>query len=338
MAVPSSQFEVNTAATSQGNSQTCTASQNNTFSKPTSNKRKEMASPPVAGSLNQGKKRGASVPASSSTQDVNETAFEDGSEREDWLVARLQDPSISLPPRADKRHPRESRMRFKADVHRQLAEEFNNMQFKMPHSRRFYSTTLNGNGIKSKIKRIQTTFMTAHNLRGPSGYGGTDLESWKTAIMKECRYFFELLPAWGQKWSDGVVFYADSMTDLTDDRITDNIKDLNEATRMSVQLEYRKAEIQGRIRMMESESSLMEKEIALREKEMVFKLRLEEIEARKAEAIAKVQAEKELALERERWMSKHNSPGLYCGKKEVWIPTGSFKNKSPSPSANQSNQ
>ncbi|KAG0196413.1 hypothetical protein BGX33_001671 [Mortierella sp. NVP41] len=405
MAAPSSQFEVNTAATSRGNSQTCAASQNNTFSKPSSNKRKEMV-PPVANSLTQGKKRGASVPASSSTQEVTETVFEDGSEREDWLVARLQEPSIFLPLRADKKHPRDSRMRSKADVYRQLAEEFNNMQFEMPHSRGSYSTTPNGNGIKTKIKRIQTTFMTAHNLRGSSGYGGTDLESWKTAIMKECRYYFDPFPIWGQKWSDGVVFYADSTTDLTDDRITDDpsqgdfdsdagteaeedqrdesgnerqsslswedvpdsddvdetgpeeeadeplvrrrrspapatlgtltstarpstatsqrnryrqeqkkaadgdpssstsaairepkkaprremtddIKDLSEATRMSAQLEYRKAEIQERIRRKEIESSLKEKEMALREKEMDFKLRLEEIEARKVEAIAK---------------------------------------------------
>ncbi|KAF9116317.1 hypothetical protein BGW39_002772 [Mortierella sp. 14UC] len=410
IAAPSSQFEVNTTATSRGNSQTCAASQNNTFSKSSSSKRKDMASSPVAGPLTQGKKRGASVPASSLTQDVTETVFEDGSEREDWLVARLQDPSIFLPLRADKKHPREGRMRSKADVYRQLAEEFNNMQFEMPHSGGFYSTTPNGNGIKTKIKRIQTTFMTAHSLRGSSGYGGTDSESWKTAIMKECRYYFDLFPIWGQKWSDGVLFYADSMTDLTDDRITDDppqddldsdagtaaeedqgggsgnerqsslswedvpdaddvdetqpegeaheplvrrrrssvpatsvtltstarpstaalqrnryrqeqtkaadgdpssstsaairkpkkpkkaprrevtddIKDLSEATRMSAQLEYRKAEIQERIRMKELESNLKEREMALREKEMDFKLRLEEIEARKAEAIAKL--------------------------------------------------
>ncbi|KAH7054811.1 hypothetical protein BKA57DRAFT_524235 [Linnemannia elongata] len=426
IAAPSSQYEVNTAATSQGNSQTCVASQDNTFPKSSSNKRKKMASP-IAGSLTQGKKRCASVPASLPTLDVTETVFEDGSEREDWLVARLQDPSIFLPLRADKTHPREGRMRSKADVYRQLAEEFNNMQFKMPHSGRFYGTTPNGNGIKTKIKRIQTTFMTAHNLRGSSGYGATDSESWKTAIMKECRYYFDLFPIWGQNWSDGIVFYADSMTDLTDDRITDDppqgdfdsdagteaeedqrdesgnerrsspswedvpdsddvgpeeeedeplvrrrrlpapatpvtltstarpstatsqrnryrqqqrmaadgdpssstsavtrkpkkpkraprreltddIKDLSEATRMSAQLEYQKAEIQERIRMKEIESSLKEKEMALKEKEMDFKLRLEEIEARKAEAIARVQAEKELALERERWMSKRDSP------------------------------
>lgn len=430
IAAPSSQFEVNTAATSQGNSQTCVASQNNIFPKSSSNKRKEMASP-VAGSLTQGKKRGASVPTSPPTLDVSETVFEDGSEREDWLVARLQDPSIFLPLRADKKHPREGRMRSKADVYRQLAEEFNKMQFKMPHSGGLYSTTPNGNGIKTKIKRIQTTFMTAHNLRGSSGYGATDSESWKTAIMKECRYYFDLFPIWGQKWSDGIMFYADSMTDLTDDRITDDdppqrdfdsdvgteaeedqrdesgnerrsslswedvpdsddvgpeeeadeplvrrrrlpapatpvtltstarpstatsqrnryrqqqrmaadgdpssstsaeirkpkkpkreprreltddIKDLSEATRMSAQLEYQKAEIQERIRMKEIETSLKEKEMALREKEMDFKLRLEEIDARKAEAIARVEAEKEVALERERWMSKSDSFGLF---------------------------
>ncbi|KAH7031996.1 hypothetical protein BKA57DRAFT_510900 [Linnemannia elongata] len=436
IAAPSSQYEVNTAATSQGNSQTCVASQNNTFPKSSSNKRKKMASP-IAGSLTQGKKRCASVPASLPTLDVTETVFEDGSEREDWLVARLQDPSIFLPLRADKTHPREGRMRSKADVYRQLAEEFNKMQFEMPHSGRFYGTTPNGNGIKTKIKRIQTTFMTAHNLRGSSGYGATDSESWKTSIMKECRYYFDLFPIWGQKWSDGIVFYADSMTDLTDDRITDDppqgdfdsdagteaeedqrdesgnerrsspswedVPDsddvgpeeeedeplvrrrrlpapatpvtltstarpstatsqrnryrqqqrmaadgggwrpvfkyqcyLSEATRMSAQLEYQKAEIQERIRMKEIESSLKEKEMALKEKEMDFKLRLEEIEARKAEAIARVQAEKELALERERWMSKRDSPGLLLpSSPRRRTPTGSPKNKSPSPNANR---
>ncbi|KAF9537545.1 hypothetical protein EC957_007985 [Mortierella hygrophila] len=328
-------------------------------------------------------------------------------------------------------HPREGRMRSKADVYRQLAEELINMQFETPHFGGFYSTTPNGNGIKTKIKRIQTTFMTAHNPPGSSGYGDTDSESWKAAIMIGCRYYFDLFPIWGQKSSDGVVFYADSMTDLMDDRITDDppqrnfdsdagteaeedqrdesgngrqsslswedlpdfddvdetgpeeeaqkplvrrcrspvlatpvmltstprpstatlqrnryrheqkkaadsnpssstsaairtpkklkeaprrevtndIKDQSEATRMSAQLEYRKAEIQERIRM-EIASSLKEKEMALKEKEMDFKLRLEEIEARKTETIAKVQAEKELALERERWMSKRNSPSL----------------------------
>ncbi|KAF9332058.1 hypothetical protein BGZ91_011847 [Linnemannia elongata] len=293
----------------------------------------------------------------------------------------------------------------------------------MPHSGGFYGTTPNGNGIKTKIKRIQTTFMTAHNLRGSSGYGATDSESWKTAIMKECRYYFDLFPIWGQKWSDGIVFCADSMTNLTDDRITgdppqrdfdsdagteaeedqrdesgnerrsslswedvpdsddagpeeeadkplvrrrrlpapatpvtltstarpstatsqrnrypqqqrmaadgdpssstsavirkpkkpkkaprreltDDIKDLSEATRMSAQLEYQKAEIQERIRMKEIEMNL-------KEKEMDYKLRLKEIEARKDEAIARIEAEKEVALERERLMSKRDSSGLF---------------------------
>ncbi|KAF8946566.1 hypothetical protein BGZ47_000164 [Haplosporangium gracile] len=398
MTTPSSQSNVNIAASSQGNSKTSTTT--NTSSKSASNKRKEMASPPVARSQTQGKKRVISVPASSSTQEAIQSASEDGSERESWL--------------ADKKQPGESQMRSKAEVYRQLAEEFNNKQFVMPYTKGIFSTTSNGNGIKTKINRLQTAFKTAHTLRCSSGFGSAESESWKAAVESNCSYYFELLPAWGQKWSDGVVFYADSTTDLTDDFITDDtprkdvdsdagaeveeeqgdereserqsspswedepdhndvdgawsqeeedeplvknrrltipaaarsrsstvrtptatpqrtnrqpeqrkaadgdsssstkkpkkpkpskrdviddIKDLSEATRMAAQLELREAEIMEQVRMKEIESRLVEKVLD-------FKLRMAEIDARKAETMAKVQAEKELALERERWIFK----------------------------------
>lgn len=416
-----------------------------------------MASPPVARSQARGKKRAVSVRASSSTQDAAESAFEDGSERESWLVGRLQDSSIYLPLQADKKQPGESRTRSKAEIYRQLAEEFNNMQFAMPHSKGVYSTTANGNGIKTKINRLQSIFKSAQTLRYSSGFGSTDSESWKAAIESECSFYFDLLPAWGQKWSDGVVFHADSTTDLTDDFITDDpprrdvdsdaeddaeeeqedegeserqaspswendsdcndafdgddgiwseaeedeplvrdhqltvpaaarsrtstarlltttsqrpshqqeqrkaangdpssstrklkkpesskrdvtdsIKDLSEAIRVTAQLEYQKAEIQERVRMKEIESRL-------KEKEMDFKLRMAEIDAKKAEAIAKVQAEKELAMERERWMSKRKSNGLRLSSSTQLrpssprrrTPTVSPKGKSPLPKGDQ---
>jgi len=196
MATPSSQSNVNTAASSQGNSKTT-----NTSNKSASNKRKEMVSPPVARSRTQSKKRTVSVPASSSTQEAVESAFEDGSERESRLVARLKDSSIYLPLQAEEKQPGESRMRSKAQVYRQLAEEFNNRQFTMLHSKEVFSTTSNGNGIKTKISRLQAAFKTAHTLRYSSGFGGTESESWKAAIESEFSYYFELLPARGQRWT-----------------------------------------------------------------------------------------------------------------------------------------
>ncbi|KAG9070321.1 hypothetical protein KI688_009658 [Linnemannia hyalina] len=432
MATPSYQSNVNAAASSQGNSNTSTTT--NTSYKSASNKRKEMASPPVARSQTQGKKRSVSVSASSSTQDVVEFAFEDGSERENWLVARLKDSSIYLPLQADRKQPGESRMRSKAEVYRQLAEEFNNKQFAMQHSKGVFSTTSNGSGIKTKITRLQTAFKAAHTLRYSSGFGSTELETWKAAVESACSYYFELLPAWGQKWSDGVVFYADSTTDLTDDFITDDpprkdvdsdveadaeeeqedegeserqaspdwedepdysgvdgawsqeeedeplvrnrrlavpaaarsrsstarpptttpqrtsrqqeqrkavdgdpssstkkqkkpkaskrdvtddIRDLSEATRVTAQLELQKAEIMERVRMREIESSLAEKQLDFKLRMAEIETRRAEIEARKAETIAKVQAEKELSLERERWISKS---GLRLSKSPQHLP------------------
>ncbi|KAG9061231.1 hypothetical protein KI688_007569 [Linnemannia hyalina] len=303
-----------------------------------------MASPPAPRSQTQGKKRAVSVLVSSSTQEAVESAFKDGSERESWL------------------------------------------QFAIQHSKGVYRTASNGNGIKNKIYRLQAAFKAAHTLRSSSGFGSTESESWKAAIESERSCYFELLPVWGRKWSNGVVRYADSTTDLKDDfitddpprkdidsdtgaeaeeedqegkdeseyhaslnwedesdcngdfdsvdgtwsqeeedeplraadgdpssstrmpkkpksskrEVTDDIKELIKAIRVSALLEYQKAEIQERVRMKEIESRL-------KEKELDFKLRLAEIEARKAEAIAKVQAGMEIAFQRERLMSERES-------------------------------
>ncbi|KAF9536162.1 hypothetical protein EC957_012309 [Mortierella hygrophila] len=309
----------------------------------------------------------------------------------------------------------------------------------MSRSKGVFSTTPNGNGIKTKISRLQTAFKTAHTLRYSSGFGSTESETWKAAVESDCSYYFELLPAWGQKWSDGVVFYADSTTDLTDDFITDDpprkdfdsdagaeaeeeqedegeserqaspswedepdysgvdeawsqeeedeplvrnrrlavpaaarsrsstarpptttpqrtshqqeqrkavdgdpssststkkpmkpkkpkaskrdltddIRDLSEATRVTAQLELQKAEIMERVRMKEIESSLVEKQLDFKLRMAEIEARRAEIEARKAETMAKVQAEKELSLERERWISKS---GLRLSKSPQHLP------------------
>ncbi|KAF8925663.1 hypothetical protein BGZ47_003128 [Haplosporangium gracile] len=410
MATPSYQSNVNAAASSQGNSKTSTTT--NTSYKSASNKRKEMASPPVARSQTQGKKRSVSVSASSSTQDAVEFAFEDGSERESWLVARLKDSSIYLPLQADRKQPGESRMRSKAEVYRQLAEEFNNKQFAMLHSKGVFSTTSNGSGIKTKITRLQTAFKAAHTLRYSSGFGSTESEIWKTAVENACNSTTDLTDdfitddpprkdvdgdveadaeeeqedegeserqaspnwedepdysgvdgAWSQEEEDEPLVRnrrlavpaaarsrsstarpptttpqrtsrqqverkavdGDSSSSTKKPKkpkvskrdVTDDIRDLSEATRVTAQLELQKAEIMERVRMREIESSLAEKQLDFKLRMAEIETRRAEIEARKAETIAKVQAEKELSLERERWISKS---GLRLSKSPQHLP------------------
>ncbi|KAG0237116.1 hypothetical protein BGW41_000284, partial [Actinomortierella wolfii] len=187
----------------------------------TSNKRKGTASPSGSSAHPRGKKRMGNASAPSATV---ETSFEEGSKREDWLIERLKESVIYTPlQQAGRKSHGTKTLPSKAFIYRQLAKEFNEKKFPMPTGRGFFTTSENGFGIKNKIARMQMAFKAAHSLRQSSRFENSDDQSWREAVLKECRFYFDLADVWGQNWNEGIAPHADSRAGLTDTSIPSSL-------------------------------------------------------------------------------------------------------------------
>ncbi|KAF9167537.1 hypothetical protein DFQ26_004309 [Actinomortierella ambigua] len=187
-------------------------------SQPSNNKRKEPPSQLEPRARSRAKTRATSARPSTST---TTTLFDEGSEREAWLIERLKDKSIFLPLLVGKDDSRGSRSASKATIHRRLAQEFNDKMFPLPAASGFFSTNKSGTGIKTKLVRMQSAFKAARTMHMSSGFESTNkIASWRRQIQDLCPFYWSLEPVWGQQyWKNDIKILADSRTNLSEDRV-----------------------------------------------------------------------------------------------------------------------
>ncbi|KAF9168212.1 hypothetical protein DFQ26_000449 [Actinomortierella ambigua] len=139
------------------------------------------------------------------------TAFEVGSEREIWLVNRMQDADVYLPMQAVREERLRHKLPSKAKVYEELAKEFNDRRFASV-SGGFYTTAITGGGIKTKITRILDGFKRALVVKrkADDGEGPNNL---KAVLTKHCKYFFQLEKFWGDDCNALAPLFIDPTTD-----------------------------------------------------------------------------------------------------------------------------
>lgn len=134
----------------------------------------------------------------------------------DWIVGKLNEPGVYLVLRA--RNSGTPKAMLKARVYRTLMAAFNKNP---PNNITFKIVT--ESQVKNKIEYLKKAFRKAHKLVKKPGEGGKNGEGWRKRVKKKCRHYFDLEDNWAVEWTLDVPSYTNSLSNMDDSIITDDI-------------------------------------------------------------------------------------------------------------------
>ncbi|KAG0323978.1 hypothetical protein BG000_002395 [Podila horticola] len=77
--------------------------------------------------------------------------------------------------------------------------------------------------VKNKVDSIRKAFRKAHALLNKSGFGSRDGEGGKKRVKKKCRHYFDMKENWAVAWTSDVPLYTDSLKNMDDEVIMDDM-------------------------------------------------------------------------------------------------------------------
>jgi len=135
----------------------------------------------------------------------------------DWIAGKLNEPGIYTALQA--RNSGTKKKTPKAEINRRIMSAFN----KRPPTNIISLNKITESQVKNKIDKIKQAFKAAHTLRNSSGFGSQNGEGWRKRVRKKCRHYFLLERNWSKAWTEDVPLYADSLSNMDDATITDDI-------------------------------------------------------------------------------------------------------------------
>lgn len=135
----------------------------------------------------------------------------------DWIAGKLNEPDVYTA--LQSRNSGTRKKTPKAEVNRRIVSAFN----KHPPTSIISFNKITETQVKNKIDKIKKAFKAAHALRNSSGFGSQNGEGWRKRVKKKCRHYFILERNWSKAWTEDVPLYTDSLSNMDDATITDDL-------------------------------------------------------------------------------------------------------------------